>query len=180
MKRKTISKLLFCCAGIFLLLAIILGVVGFHKILVYYNSENYPILNKNAYVGGDAYNYIINGTYFTGYCVLSGTMLICANISAVAGLIFFFQTKQQQQDEIEETAEWNRLGQEEAAEEAAKQTRITSYWAEHSEEKAALLKKRADAESRLKEVGGLAIEQRRTLQKLINSIDTELSKDRRG
>lgn len=37
--------------------------------------------NSNAYVGGDAYNYIINGTYFTGYtiigagCLLSGIIL---------------------------------------------------------------------------------------------------------
>jgi hypothetical protein len=46
----------------------------------YYNSENYSSLNRNAYVGGDAYNYIINGTYFTGYsvigcgCMLSGVI----------------------------------------------------------------------------------------------------------
>ena len=38
----------------------------------YYNSEEYAILNQNAYVGGDAYNFIINGTYFTGYSVLGG------------------------------------------------------------------------------------------------------------
>lgn len=48
----------------------------------YYNSELSETLNKNAYVGGDAYNYIINGTYFTGYaiigvgCLLSGIILI--------------------------------------------------------------------------------------------------------
>lgn len=49
----------------------------------YYNSEDYPSLNRNAYVGGDAYNYIINGTYFTGYVtiasdlVLGGIMFLC-------------------------------------------------------------------------------------------------------
>lgn len=49
---------------------------------VYYNSENYSSLNKNAYVGGDAYNYIINGTYFTGYSVI-------ASASALGSLIAF-------------------------------------------------------------------------------------------
>lgn len=55
----------------------------------YYNSESYSALNKNAYVGGDAYNYIINGNYFTGYSViassflLSGVMLVvsCVNVT---------------------------------------------------------------------------------------------------
>lgn len=45
----------------------------------YHNSE-YSVLNKNAYVGGDAYNYIINGTYFTGYSVIASATLICGMI----------------------------------------------------------------------------------------------------
>lgn len=43
----------------------------------YYNSEDYSYLNTNAYVGGDAYNYIINGTYFTGYSVVASAGLVC-------------------------------------------------------------------------------------------------------
>ena len=43
---------------------------GYDKLTNYYNSENFPRLNRNAYVGGDAYNYIINGTYFSGYLSL--------------------------------------------------------------------------------------------------------------
>ena len=46
----------------------------------YYNSENYPSLNENAYVGGDAYNYIINGTYFTAYSVIASASLLCGAI----------------------------------------------------------------------------------------------------
>lgn len=52
----------------------------------YYNSEDFYSLNENAYVGGDAYNYIINGTYFTGYAVIasaflvSGILLITCNV----------------------------------------------------------------------------------------------------
>lgn len=33
---------------------------------------------ENSYVGGDAYNYIINGTYFAGFMALSGALYICA------------------------------------------------------------------------------------------------------
>lgn len=46
----------------------------------YYNSDSFYSLNKNAYVGGDAYNYIINGTYFTGYSVIGVGCMICAVI----------------------------------------------------------------------------------------------------
>lgn len=36
----------------------------------YKNSENFSMLNENVYVGGDAYNYIINSNYFSGFNVL--------------------------------------------------------------------------------------------------------------
>ncbi len=45
---------------------------------VYENSEYSYIDNVNSYVGGDAYNYIINGTYFAGFMALSGALYICA------------------------------------------------------------------------------------------------------
>lgn len=46
----------------------------------YYNSENYPSLNKNTYVGGDAYNYIINSNYFSGYLNFAGSLYIISSI----------------------------------------------------------------------------------------------------
>lgn len=52
---------------------------GIDKMTNYYNSENYPSLNVNAYVGGDAYNYIINGTYATAFFVLTA-MFVQASI----------------------------------------------------------------------------------------------------
>ena len=51
---------------------------GIDKLTNYYNSENYPSLNKNAYVGGDAYNYIINGTYATAFFVLTAMFVLAA------------------------------------------------------------------------------------------------------
>jgi len=44
-------------------------------------------MNTNAYVIGDAYNYIINGTYFTGYAVIAGTAYIIAGIFLVTGIL---------------------------------------------------------------------------------------------
>jgi len=36
-----------------------------------YNSgESYPYNSVNSYVGGDAYNFIINGTYATAFFIL--------------------------------------------------------------------------------------------------------------
>ncbi len=48
---------------------------GVWKISVYINEEDYKI---NAYVGGDAYNYIINACQATALWVLSGVFLIAA------------------------------------------------------------------------------------------------------
>jgi hypothetical protein len=50
--------------------------MGFDKMTRYYSSEYMPSLNENAYVGGDAYNYIINGTYSTSFFVLATGFLI--------------------------------------------------------------------------------------------------------
>lgn len=65
------------CIGLFA------TVEGIDKKNNYYNSENYTSLNENAYVGGDAYNYIINGTYFTAYFTLASGMYIVSAISGV-------------------------------------------------------------------------------------------------
>jgi hypothetical protein len=53
----------------------------------YYNSEYSSTLNKNAYVGGDAYNIIINGTYFAGYSVIASSCIVCGMVSFSTGLL---------------------------------------------------------------------------------------------
>lgn len=52
---------------------------GIHKMTAYDNGDYYPYDIVNAYVGGDAYNYIINGTYATAFFVLT-TMFVLAAI----------------------------------------------------------------------------------------------------
>lgn len=50
--------------------SIIMIYKGYDKYVNYYNSD-YTSLNVNSYVGGDAYNYIINSNYVTGFYVLA-------------------------------------------------------------------------------------------------------------
>lgn len=51
--------------------------LGFHKMFVYNNTEGiYLDEAKNAYVGGDAWNYVINGTYSIAFFVLFAALLV--------------------------------------------------------------------------------------------------------
>ena len=55
---------------------------GVDKMVNYYNSELSFVKSVNAYVGGDAYNYIINGTYSTAFFVLTA-MFVLAGIGFI-------------------------------------------------------------------------------------------------
>lgn len=50
--------------------SVIFVCLSLYKLFVYKNSE-IESLSRNAYVGGDAYNYIINGTHGITYAVLA-------------------------------------------------------------------------------------------------------------
>lgn len=56
--------------------------MGLNKMFIYENSDLSFVPSKNAYVGGDAYNYIINAGYSTAWFVLAG-------VCAILGLTFF-------------------------------------------------------------------------------------------
>lgn len=51
---------------------------GFDKMFNYNSGDAYPHKYVNAYVGGDAYNFIINGTYATAYFVLTAMFVLAA------------------------------------------------------------------------------------------------------
>lgn len=80
---------------ILLIIAIILIVNGVNFIKegfdvkenYYKSSSDLSLLNKHVYVGGDAYNYIINANYFTGYIVLGSSLCICGAISIATSLL---------------------------------------------------------------------------------------------
>lgn len=85
--KKTISTFLLLLSIVFFAIGIYCVYQGFDKKDNYAQSEYSWGENVNAYVGGDAYNYIINGTYFAGYCALGGALLICGTIAGVGGLL---------------------------------------------------------------------------------------------
>ena len=64
-------------------LSLICLCIGLDKLFRYKNGDVYPYDLHNAYVGGDAYNYIINGTYATAFFVLTA-MFVLAAIGLVA------------------------------------------------------------------------------------------------
>ena len=51
---------------------------GLDKMFRYDSGDSYPHKYVNAYVGGDAYNYIINGTYATAFFVLTALFVLAA------------------------------------------------------------------------------------------------------
>lgn len=82
----------------FILSALLPLYLGLDKILHYSNPQSITLDPThsyitseelvNAYVGGDAYNFIINSNYFTGYMVMAlilvligSTILICNEIN---------------------------------------------------------------------------------------------------
>lgn len=84
--NKKIVIILFVISIILLIGSIVSIGMGFDKYLNYYNSEYVTSLNKNAYVGGDAYNYIINAGYFTAFVTLGGCLLITSSIFSTTAI----------------------------------------------------------------------------------------------
>ena len=67
---------------VLLVIGVICFGIGIYKYSVYENYDSKYFEPKNAYVGGDAYNYIINANYFTGWSVLGACFF-------VSGIILF-------------------------------------------------------------------------------------------
>lgn len=75
---KVLNKLKIISV-ILLILGIIFIGMGFEK-KDNYSGEDSIKDTHNAYVGGDAYNYIINSNYFTGYVTLGSACILGAII----------------------------------------------------------------------------------------------------
>lgn len=84
--NKTVDRviLLFVSLLFFVLCAVFMY-LGYYKANVYVGTDF--SLTVNAYVGGDAYNYIINANYATGYYVLGSACLICGVLCCIARTI---------------------------------------------------------------------------------------------
>ena len=80
---KTHSEIWGTLSAISFICCLIMIGLGLNKMFIYDNGEYYPFEYHNAYVGGDAYNYIINGNYATGFFVLA-TMFALLFIGFIA------------------------------------------------------------------------------------------------
>lgn len=84
MNKNAARGWLLFFALLFFAISIFFGYKGYDKMTNYYNPDSH-YGSVNAYVGGDAYNYIINGNYATGFYVLSAGSLICSVICFATG-----------------------------------------------------------------------------------------------
>lgn len=80
---------------------------GFDKYENYYQSET-GWRSKNAYVGGDAYNYIINGTYFTAFTVAAAGYGISAVICLCFSFVLFSMNSEKKSEEKDESSKEHR------------------------------------------------------------------------
>ena len=87
MQRNSSAVVIFAILALILFFAgCLLMKTAFDKKDNYYLSDSG--FSVNAYVGGDAYNYIINGTYFIGYLVISVGSFLGSLNSLFASLYF--------------------------------------------------------------------------------------------
>lgn len=80
-------KVLNIIAVVLFILAAVMIYKGVDKMTNYDYSEYSTSHNHNAYVGGDAYNYIINGNYTTGFFTLGVGFLISGLVCIGTGMI---------------------------------------------------------------------------------------------
>lgn len=78
-RTKTLYQRLLTMSIVALVLACVCFFGAFVQKNVYSNdSDDFGYLN--AYVGGDAYNYIINSGYFAGYCAAGGGFIVSSAV----------------------------------------------------------------------------------------------------
>ena len=81
--------------GAFYLGALISVIIGVQRITQYKYDEDFPDESKYAFVGGDAYNYIINSNVMNGYFIIAIGLLIAGTVLIAAGGIIHAINKNQ-------------------------------------------------------------------------------------
>ncbi len=103
MSKKNVKTILAILCTVFAITGSVFIGKGFDKKDNYSNPDNddynFSLDYVNSYVGGDAYNYIINGTYFTAYAVLGMGFLIMSTISGVTYLVLACKDKEEKMSE---------------------------------------------------------------------------------
>lgn len=106
--KKSVKKLNIL-AVIFIIISVIMVFKGFDKMNNYSNPDSYYRDSVNAYVGGDAYNYIINGTYSTSYFTLASGCMISGILCIVGGMIINAVDNKEEQIYIKENTSNDEL-----------------------------------------------------------------------
>lgn len=76
--RRTTNASVWSVLSVFSLLSSFFTLYKGIDRLVNYENSDYSWRTVNAYVGGDAYNYIINGTHATAFFVLTAMFVLAA------------------------------------------------------------------------------------------------------
>lgn len=177
-KLKTLAKVNLYCGFI---------MAGIFVIWVFWDSENVAIGWKLLFAVLFAVLWVLIG-FITSWPIYAFAEMVEGIKETNKTLRYIFQDDIRKFQGIERDQErerqWAERQRQQEREEAArlarqakkqKEDKIAAYWAEHSEEKKALLDKKAKAEALLKQVSG---KERDTIQELIKSIDDELTRDR--
>ena len=82
MKSESKKVVKYLVAMAFVVVMVLCIKEGWYHLTEYYCSDNYPTLDVNAYVGGDAYNYIINYIVACAYFLLALMAEIAAAVIA--------------------------------------------------------------------------------------------------
>ena len=78
--KKQLKILLGSSIGTYLVAAVFIA-MGFQKLYVYENNSDHIYKDSiNAYVGGDAYNYIINTGYATSFFVVALMFVVIGSV----------------------------------------------------------------------------------------------------
>lgn len=106
MEKRKVSKLMCVLCVIFAIIGVIFISIAFNKITDYSNPDSeysYETEYTNSYVGGDAYNYIINGTYFTAYAVMgTGSFLISALTGVTSAVLAIKKDEKPEEEQLPE------------------------------------------------------------------------------
>jgi hypothetical protein len=88
---KRASNVCIALAAVLVIIGGIFFYKGFDKKNHYYNNTTDTSQNSNVYVGGDAYNYIINSQYFVGYITIGSMAFVCGSIFACLGISLHYK-----------------------------------------------------------------------------------------
>lgn len=76
-------KIMFVLSAIFI-------IIGMYKRFVYNNTEYSFETNINSYVGGDAYNFVINSNHMVAYFILALICIIMASTFIIVNAFNYF------------------------------------------------------------------------------------------